>query len=118
MFSRKFGKPRPPLVQDLDHNEPVTMESVMKLQQHKPNPHEPIFLSVKQYEELCKTTYDGNVPFTFTAIVGDKRDDEARDVKNDSDDGVEENKDDITVSEVVNDVEEPYVPSKKKKAKK
>lgn len=99
----------------VDENETITMESVIKYQQHKPNPHEPIFLSVSQYEELCKTTYDGSIPFTFTCVVGDERKEE----KNESsEEGVEETKDEIKISEVINDAEEPYVPSKKKKAKK
>lgn len=120
MFSKKFasGKARSALVQDIDHTEPITMESVMKFQQHKFNPHEPLFLSVKQYEELCKTTYDGSVPFTFTAVVGDER----KDDQNSSSEGVEESKDDIVVTEVSNTIEkeeeQPYVPKKKKTSRK
>ena len=111
VVNRKLAAPDP------DDNEPVTMENIIKFQQHKFNPHEPIFLSVSQYEELCKTTYDGSVPFTFTCVVGDERKEE----QNDSSEGVEESKDDI-VTEVSNaiDVEEeqPYVPKRKKTNKK
>lgn len=92
------------------HNETITLHDITKLQQHKYNPHEPIFLSVKQYEEICKNTYDGNVPFTITAIVG----------QDDKKEGVEENKegeqkpDGIIVTEVQQEVqqEEEYVPKK------
>lgn len=62
-----------------DLNESITMESVIKYQQHKFNPHEPLFLSVQQFEELCKTTYDGSVPFTITAVVGEERKEDKKD---------------------------------------
>lgn len=61
-----------------DVNEVITMENVIKYQQHKFNPREPLFLSVQQFEELCKTTYDGSVPFTITAIVGEERKEEKK----------------------------------------
>lgn len=53
----------------LDQSDIINMETIVKLQKQKSNPHEPTFLSKCQYEELCKTTYDGNVPFTITPIV-------------------------------------------------
>ena len=112
VVNRKLAAPVP------DENEPVTMENIIKYQQHKFNPHEPIFLSVSQYEELCKTTYDGSVPFTFTCVVGDERKEE----QNDSSEGVEESKDDIRVTEIPNTMEkeeeQPYVPKKKKTSRK
>jgi hypothetical protein len=89
------------------HKSPI---NVLKYQQHKYNPHEPLFLSVKQYEELCKTTYDGSVPFTFTCVVDNK--------DHTTSEGVEERKDDITVTEIQNESEEtPYAPKKKKSKK-
>jgi hypothetical protein len=54
--------------EQLQHNESITMETIVKLQKHKFNPHEPTFLNRSQFEELCKSTYDGNVPFTITRL--------------------------------------------------
>jgi hypothetical protein len=95
---------------DPHDNETITIHDITRIQQHKYNPHEPIFLSVKQYEEICKNTYDGAVPFTISAIVGqDDKKDGVKESKNQ-----EQKSDGISVTEVSKEVqtEEPYVPKK------
>jgi hypothetical protein len=98
-----------------DDNETITIHDITRIQQHKFNPHEPIFLSVRQYEEICKNTYDGNVPFTITAIVGQdekKKEEGVEESKND-----EQKSDGIIVTEVKEvQTEDPYVPKKVNKS--
>jgi hypothetical protein len=107
--------------QEQDHNETINMESIVKIQKHKFNPHEPIFLSVSQFEELCKTTYDGNTPFTITAIVDKDKEISANEIN--------EKIDNITITEIKNEEPEypapnsnvdpePYVYKKQKQKKK
>lgn len=110
--------------QEQDHNDTINMESIVKLQKQKFNPHEPIFLSVSQFEELCKTTYDGSYPFTITAIVNK---DEIS-AKLEEEKKLNEKMDNITITEIKNqepeypapndNVEpEPYVYKKQKQKK-
>lgn len=71
-----------------EHNDSINIGTIISVQKHKLNPHEPTFLNKSQFEELCKYTYDGNVPFTITRIV-------------DTNQGVEETKTDaISVEEI------------------